>query len=50
MEERIYAKELPDGRTFRCVESQLAKKGYRCPVSKKKLNRQTFEEVDEVAQ
>lgn len=32
MSEELYTTVLPDGRTFRCVKSQLAKTGGKCPV------------------
>jgi len=30
--EELYAVITPDGRTFRCVKSQLQKTGGKCPV------------------
>jgi len=32
MAEEIYTTIMEDGRTFRCVKSQLAKTGGKCPV------------------
>jgi len=38
MNEELFACELPDGRTFRCVKSQLQKKKFRNPETGKKVD------------
>lgn len=38
MSENLWSCELPDGRTFRCVWSQISKKKFRNPETGKKVN------------
>jgi hypothetical protein len=38
MNEELWTCELPDGRTFRCVKSQIMKKKFRNPETGKKVN------------
>lgn len=37
MSEEMYATVMPDGRTFRCIKSQLMKTAGYCPISKKNV-------------
>jgi hypothetical protein len=46
MTERLYCVKLPDGRTFRCVESDVAKNGWKCPITKKKVDPTTLQVVE----
>lgn len=39
MNEELYSTVTPDGRTFRCVKSQLYKTGGKCPVTGKVVDK-----------
>lgn len=44
-EEKLWTSELPDGRTFRCVWSDLHKKKFRNPETGRKVDSETGKDV-----